>query len=74
MTVMKVITAKEMADNAKVVTSVGGYHFLDKQFKRFCEQLCREQRDICLFEYTNQPNDIFVTSINRIENAKMPEL
>ena len=71
------MNAKEMAENARRESmtysedSTCGYIFTPEEFCQFCEQLCREQREICADNYgTDDSPDSYMT----ILNSKQPEL
>ena len=71
MTAMKVITAKEMADNAEVFYDGETNHiFTPEEFRQFYEQLCREQRRICKNEFDRRG----VISEEDVRSGEMPEL
>ena len=73
------MTAKEQSEKALIVYELNGiiiyeYEFSQDEFKAFCEQLCREQREICQQIYYHQTNDLQRDLLTNIETAPMPEL
>jgi hypothetical protein len=70
------MTAKEMAENNVVHTDICKvYEFYEYEFKAFCDQLCKEQREIVL-KACNFDSDYtyYFANDGEILNAKMPEL
>lgn len=76
------MTAKEMSEDAfDFKEGYEMYRFTEESFKDFCEQLCREQREICadaeaghnLVMIEDVAGDLFMRQ-NDILNAPMPEL
>lgn len=75
------LTAKEQAAQCFFVQDNGlkiedHYTFSLGEFRAFCEQLCREQREICARGQFKQPpnTDIHFVAETYIHNAPMPEL
>ena len=70
------MTAKELAENSFVPTGsdenaniLGYYHFTPEELKAFTEQLCKEQRELCLHNATRGAD-----GYTAILKAPMPEL
>lgn len=70
-------TAKQMAEDAFVpLATTNMYWFKPDQFRAFCEQLCKEQREICAdnADYWTDSDGKFYIDHDSIRNATMPEL
>lgn len=73
-------TAKELKEESELLDFdpdgnkfVDGFQFTVTEFYIFCEQLCKEQREICAVEYyTGDAEDVSLSVLN-IRNAPMPE-
>lgn len=79
------MTAKEQAQCAAIYMSdspedepiLWRYQFKEYEFKEFCEELCKEQREIILTEIEIAPKDEMQTLegvLMVIGNSKYPEL
>lgn len=73
------MTAKELKEQAltEPLHLASYYRFNEEQLKNFCQQLCKEQREIdeqSALEEREKDFPDFRTLANTIKNNKMPEL
>lgn len=69
------MTAKELSEKAWEKYANNIYAFSYDEFKAFCEQLCKEQRELCAINIDHEA--VYCgegTVITRVLNAPMPEL